>query len=582
MWIDTLENKAMLAAGMAACVVLLARKANGRFPAVVPAAALVIAVTAVAIATSTVTLWGFHGQMHWAFSLATLRSWLPGGLPEDPVFAGQPLMYPWTAHWVYAQIARLVGCTPMAVIAATDVLWLALMVLATGRAAAMLTGKSGSSAIGERRGAAIIAGFLAWTGVLVTDDAYISQMGKLHDAIRPCMRMVPADKFFNPNNNPIGLALGAMAVMCLVRVMTGTGRAWRWLGALAIAAFACATLYPISYVGMVAMIIGGAIGAAIASRKLFDARMIRCGVAVALGGVAALPSMLSFDLGRQPMAKIATTAPGEIAGKCAVIGTVAGLAIVLLLFACRNQRRAAMEPRIAMSRGMLIGASAGLAAAYLALAIPLACEYKLLAQTAAPMACLLAPWFASLARGRWWLAILLLTPLAFGAADRQLIRFYLDRPIPIVVRDGRARAKDPALDEMLTFLRESTPRDAVIIAEEPLVPTIGERSLYLEPASLGVTAWDGWSMGRQKVALQVIGHPTDMFTTREQLQRQLLTARSIDTTRAIAAALRAEFPDRSVYVVATIGPETAILERSTSWKLCRAFATRQVFELRDR
>ncbi len=564
MWIDTIENRTVFAVALAACVVLGVRK---RVPPWAFAAVLVAGIVAVMLATPVVWKWGFHGQMHWAFSLASLRS----SPPEDPTFAGQPLMYPWTAHWFYAHIGRALHVSPIAVLAASDVLWLAIMLLAAAKSAVILTGD---------RGAGLVAAFLAWTGVLITDDGYIQSLSHLHSAIRPCMRMVPADKFFNPNNNPIGLALSSLAMLCVVHIVVRARRVWVWTGLLFGAAFGCAALYPVSYVGLVVAIAGASFALAIVRRKLVHTGMLRCALAAALGGVAALPWMLAYDSGRGPDGQITATPAGDIVGKVAVLCAVAGPAIAILLAAGKGQwgeHRESAEPRD--GRALLIGAALALGAAYLALFIPLGCEYKFLAQTAMPMACLLAAPIAGLARTKWWLAGLLLAMFSLGAADRELIRFSLDWRLPIHVEAGHARANDPERDAMLGFLRDRTPRDAVVLAEEPLVPVVGERSLYLLPRKLGTVAGDGWSMGTYKVTLAVVGHSREMLAQREGVQREVLVGSDIGAARAGAGSLRGEFPGRAVYAVVTSEGAQRNLEGSGAWRVVYRSAQWAVYEM---
>lgn len=567
--IDTFLNRVILASVLGLGVVVAIRLRARPWVFVV---VLVVAVVALAWATPGSLRNGFHGQMHWAYSLTTMRT-MP---PEDPGFAGEPLLYPWAGHWVYARLARLLHVTPLIALALTDVVWISVMLLSTALAARLLT---------KERVAGVAAAYLAWTGMLLTETVYIDAMGALHSDIRACMRMVPADKFFNPNGNPIGLGLSALGVLCVVRLMM-RARCWGWSAAgLFVAAGGCAIAYPISYVGLVAMVGAGAVVLAVVRKRLLDERVVRCVVAVALAGAVALPLMLMYERGRGPEARIVLTPLAGLLGKAAMLAAVVWpIAIGLGVVAYRWRRSGGEDGAdVRATRAMLLGGIAGLWLTYLTIAVPLRCEYKFVAQSAAPIAVLMAWPIARLVGGRGWRMIAgwaALAACSMGAADRVLLRVDMESPLEVRFSRGRASAVDAERDALFTFLREKTPIDSVVISEDPLVMTIGERSLYLMPDSCGRVVGDGWSMSRWTVNLAVIGHPKDEFLARGNLEGSLLHARNSGWARDVAKKLRLEFSARAVYVVVTEpGPRAAIGE-SGAWESVYRGERGEVFELR--
>src|SRR4051812_46717270 len=168
--VDTLLLRALLAGVLAAGVVFAARR--GVRPVFVVAVLVAVAL-AVAIVDRNFTLWAFHGEMHWSFALAAHR----GTPPEDPSFAGEPLLYPWEANWFYSWASRRIGVSPLVVLAATDVLWLALMLMAVVWAARRC---------GLDRAGATLAAVLAWAGLVVVDDGWIELGHRFIGAVTPC------------------------------------------------------------------------------------------------------------------------------------------------------------------------------------------------------------------------------------------------------------------------------------------------------------------------------------------------------------------------------------------------------------
>lgn len=499
-------------------------------------AAMLAALLAVVSATLNVSRVGFHGQMHWAFSLATRR----GLAPEDPVFAGEPLMYPWLAHFAYATVAKWFGVSPVTILLASDSLLLATMLSCAAIASAVVFGKPKAGVVGI---------LLCWTGVLVTDNSYIRFVSNFCSAVRPCMRMVPADKFFNPNNNPIGLALVSASVLCVVSILRRDRIGWRWVALLGLCSLGCAVLYPLSFLALTIGVGGGGAFACVMHRRWSDRRLWACGICVAGAGVTALPIMMMFDSGRGPEAAIVFSSLTSIGGKMAQLAAVGWFAVALVLSAWNCRRDGSVGDPAAVVRCVLLGWAMSLAAAYLVISVPLECEYKFLAHTAVPLACLLSEPILRWAKQRPFTTWAILAILCLGAADRVLVRFALDWTPKVAMQGGVAHAIDAERDAMLTYLREHTPRDSVVIAEDPLVPIVGERSLFLLPSAVGTSGGDGWSMSRWKVALLVVGHSRNDLSARERLQTGILSPKSAEEAASARAALRTLFPRRPVYVM---------------------------------
>src|SRR6185436_15094590 len=93
-----------LASGLALIVIFGLRSRWGRW--LIPAATF-LPVPLVALFSTQFNLVGWHGFMHAA---PIYRLMAAGPVPpEEPLFAGGSLRYPWVEHWLVAQLSRLTG-----------------------------------------------------------------------------------------------------------------------------------------------------------------------------------------------------------------------------------------------------------------------------------------------------------------------------------------------------------------------------------------------------------------------------------------------------------------------------------------
>src|SRR3954462_6596152 len=105
-FLNAFDNSDVLAIGLAGCLCLLVMWSMRRPIGVwlIPALAF-LPVPVVALFSRQFDLVGWHGFMH----SSPIYRILEGGPlpPEEPLFAGGSLRYPWVEHWIVAQLARI-------------------------------------------------------------------------------------------------------------------------------------------------------------------------------------------------------------------------------------------------------------------------------------------------------------------------------------------------------------------------------------------------------------------------------------------------------------------------------------------
>ena len=107
-FLNAFDNSDLLAIALASCMCVLVmwslRRRVGTW--LIPTLAFV-PVPVVALFSREFDLVGWHGFMH----ASPISRILDGGPipPEEPLFAGGSLRYPWIAHWIVAHLVQLGG-----------------------------------------------------------------------------------------------------------------------------------------------------------------------------------------------------------------------------------------------------------------------------------------------------------------------------------------------------------------------------------------------------------------------------------------------------------------------------------------
>lgn len=493
------------------------------------------AMVALALATARFSLHAGHSQMHWAYGAAALRS-IP---PEDPMFAGRALMYPWIPNLAVGWVSRELDVMPPVVMGVID----------AGCLLAMLWGVVGvARLISDRPSVHGLSALLSLTGWMAWSHIEAGWFFAHSHYTIPDIRAIPFDKFFNPNFNPFGLAIGAVGALSIARYAAGTTSAVRCASVMAIVAILAGHLYPLALIGLGVYAAGAWVAVMVGKRGSEQRRWMRSiapGAGVGLGGLASVPYVLMVSSGKQAAAATTLSGVSWMGWKALALASASAAAAVVCLVAWKIMPREGAENGRAVSAGAArracLGGAMALGGAYVVVYVPLECEYKFLGMAAVPVACLIAPLLSGLCARSWILGTIAMAVLAGGAADRvvERVRWSMETPAPVrgLAWDGRVKNADRTA--LFEYLRSKTAPDAVVVSGDLRATTLSRRSLFVAPANLGRTR-DGWHLRADALCLRVVGHSDQRYATRRWLADEVLHGTHGQAPIQTAAAIREE------------------------------------------
>ena len=519
-------------------------------------AATFLPLAIVAVYSTQFDLVGWHGFMHGSPILRILDG---GPLPpEDPLFAGAALRYPWVEHWLIASLARLTDLNTHFMTIGIEVGLFACF-LATGAwLASMVT-----------RDRTVIALSVLLTGFGVS----VFHGGLLQDALlrtfpRLSMetRVVPLDKFASITGMPLGYLAMAVSAAAAVRLACGRDSTSRMAALVAACTLTAALIHPLSWVGVITFV-AVVVMVLVASRTREDlTRVMWLAAAVGLPSLVALPYLRSIGESQSSDGWTGLTSPSWLffakAEDLAIF-----LAPLLVVAWVSRARLAAMLEEGNRALGILMLAVAMMAAAYLAVRFPGRNEYKFLLFGAPAAAVILALGPRDLLDRRpvvgLGLVALLLVP---GSHDLGV------RPWFTVTDPSRAdglylRALDPAADELFQWIANQTPTDSVFLAPDLRVPPLGRRGLYIAVDA----PWrgrDGWGLHRNQLLQWHVRRPDAVMYRRQHLATLVLDGNwSVEPTDRVIAQIRADVPGRPLFVHMTNPDAAARLDRTPGFWL---------------
>jgi hypothetical protein len=200
-------------------------------------------------------------------------------------------------------------------------------------------------------------------------------------------------------------------------------------------------------------------------------------------------------------------------------------------------------------------------AAYLALRFPGRNEYKFLLSLVIAGAPLLGLCLRSLLERHLLMAATLLLLLLLPGARALGIRpgFEVTKPCRI---DGRyLRARDPEDDALYQWMAAQTPPDAVFVAAELAIPSLGRRSLYV-PVDEPWRGRDGWGLEPFKLRQWHVRWPDAAMARRHQLAQQLLGPRWSRPVANVLSEIQKDVPGRPVYAFSRDAKAIAKLDQT--------------------
>jgi hypothetical protein len=479
---------------------------------------------------------GWHGFMH----TAAIYQMMNGGPvpPEDPLFAGGSIRYPWVEQWIVARVSQLTGLNVHVFTLSVEVVAYAVLLGAAWWLA---------SAVSKERGAIALAVLFTAFGIaLVHVGMLLEPFERAFPGLWLETRVIPLDKFANITAMPIGYAAMAVAAAAAVRLAAGMGRPARLALVVAVGTQIAAFFHPLSWFCLFAFagIVGGSL---LFFRKRDDlVRLAWLAAAVILPSAIAFPYLRAVGISESSDGWSGLTRPADL--WLAKLGdvTVYLAPLGILTYLNRSRLRAMLHDGN-RALGIVLLSVPCMAAGYLLVRFPGRNEYKFLLCLVPAAAAIMGLCMRELLdRQRAVGAVLLAFFLMPGS------RILGTRPWFAVTEqvrpDGRyIRALDKSADDLYQWIARETPVNSVFITAEFGIPALGRRGLYIAVD----TPWrgrNGWGLGTTALLQFHVRRPDAVMAARQQRANSILGGTWTRIPSEVIRSIEADVPGRPLYV----------------------------------
>lgn len=518
--------------------------------------AMVGVVGVLAAVSTQFDLVGWHGFMHGA----PLLRLLDGGPlpPEDPLFAGQALRYPWIEHWLMAVLARGTGLNAHFLTIGIEVgLFGALLASAAWLA----------STVTRERDVLALSVLLAGFGVSVFHGGLAQgALLRAFPSLSMETRIIPVDKFASITGMPLGyvaMVLSAAAGLRIACRVDGTRAMTVLVGGCTMVA---ALIHPLSWVGILAF--QGVVGLVLLCSRRREQVLRAAGLAAAV----VIPSLLAFPYLREVgISQSSDGWTGLTSPESLLWAKAADLALflaplALVSYVCRDRLLGLLDDGNRALRVLML-AVAAMAAAYLAVRFPGRNEYKFLLFAVPAAAVILSIGLAELLERHRALAVALIALLLLPGGRALGARPWFAVTDPCRADGAYLRILDPAADELYRWVAANTPADAVFLAADLRIPPLARRSLYI-PVDAPWMGRDGWGLGREQLLQWHIRQPDPVMHRRQQLATMVLDGNwGGQDPAAVVSAIRADVPGRPLFVHVRAPAALARLKATAGFEL---------------
>lgn len=532
-----------IAVALAIALVFVIRKESD--PRVV-AGAIWLAVALLLLSTPALRIYSAHGMWHASMVNAIHAGGAP---PENPLFAGDLLRYPYAFHWVVAQAMHWIPLAPPHWFQLLNLSALALFLWLIVRAAASM-----GASRGEQTAALLLCLFSA------NPLANAALRGSLLGADS---RSIPFNKFSMINTTQLGFVVLAAILFLSLQLLRGRSKRAARIGIPLLCA-AQGYLYPMLWPP--ALLWAGVL--AIVAPEL--RRDWRYQLGLVASALVALPFVIAISSGKAPNASLAV---GPTLSNLLEILRFAVLPCACLALAAIYSWR----PRDLRISAFLLLSLGGTLGGYLLADGPDRVQYKLLAAAALPLGLLVAGPLHQLSRRPVWV-VPIVAALLFHSTFVFMKRSCVSLPREPVAFSGKAILPgSPQERAMTTWIREETEPNAVFIDSTRSIPVHGMRSLFAAmDTSVDTDEYEGWTYPSSRLVLIVSGTDASHYARRISLATAVLDGSSDNATlREIAS----ELPGRPIYVVSRNAGQRRHMNDQAGLELSQAFGWLALFEL---
>src|SRR5688572_3659088 len=297
----------ILALGITVLIALTLRR---QFAPWIIALCAFLPVPIVALFSKQFAFVGWHAFMHTSPIYQIMeRGVIP---PEEPLYAGGTLRYPWVEHWITGQLSRMSGVNPVVLSLVGETFAYIVFLGAAAWLASNLTRDRVTIAL-----AVLISAF----GISIFHAGLFAE--PLQRGFPPLWletRVVPIDKFLNVTAAPFGYAAMVLATAAGARLVSGLGSARRLAILIAACALVAALIHPLSWLGI--LVYQGVAGLIllVARRREDLERAVLLALAVGVPSLVCLPYLRSVGASESSDGWMGITGSALFSAKAADLG----------------------------------------------------------------------------------------------------------------------------------------------------------------------------------------------------------------------------------------------------------------------
>ena len=460
-------------------------------------------------------VYSYHGMMHTAIVLQFLDGIR---LPEEPLLAGNRLLYPWAWHALTALVARLLHIPISFAFALLNALALAGTLVLLYRIMRRFTSNHQAHILGP-----LMAIFAT---CVLNRTPFMFVIGRLSGFLLEDRGIPASEKFTNVNAMPLGILAYAGTLHALIGLTGGGGRTRLSWTLLCLSLIAGGYFYPLTFIGQVAIVIV-AWGMWLLESPRPWPRIVTTPILSGLSALCVLPYALLITEGKANEA-IGLAPNLGYAFKSLSNEILTFLPIALLILSARAPIVAFI--REDKTRARVIGGIVLVnLVLYVLLAVPLRSHYKFETMAAIPLGLLGGMALAECFRRRESLGFALLFFFLLPYASDLGLKLTSPWEVtdPFVEKGTQLHLADPAADLVHQWIAGHTPRDAYFFDTRLTLPVFARRSLFVglepDPASekdRGKRV--GWNASITSELIEVNGYPEALVLERTTLAKTLL------------------------------------------------------------
>jgi len=484
-------------------------------------------------------VYGYHGFVQAGIAYQLLNGSFP---PNSPLLAGMPGTYPYAGALVVAAIAKTLGISLFWASAVLSILSLIALLLATYRIGLLVTGHAESSLFGTT------LSLFAFTFTQAVPD------NPLKDALRAILplpfeepRGAPIlEKFNGCTAFPLGFALYALALLCLLRLAKEGTPNPRRLAAFAASLVAVAFVYPYLFPAMALLglaVVVWAWRSGGPGKRL----AIHVSAAVAVAAALALPYYLQLKAGRSGPALQLAAWPVLMRNLVVIVVTFLPMSMVIAWARRPIRETLRAQGRVAAIALVSVGMNLALFAVLMA---PLWSQHNYLLLAVFALGIVGGSAFRALHQRAWPVALALLSVLLvpFSLDCLHKARDWNDAPRSFLESGTVFEPIDPDQRALYSWMRTQTDPRASFVDTDLALPVLGQRALFValprqqEIKALTTKGGDGYSFDPRIFLKTVHGYSGMLVDRRLRIARQLLAGgrpTSADLAEVAASGPRA-------------------------------------------